>query len=552
MCALSNMEAKRQKLQTELDGLKTQEERNAKGQFSTPIELAKGILQHASKLISKRNKIRFIDPGFGTGAFFSALLDTFPPNRIAAATGYEIDLHYGEPAKELWKDTLLELRLTDFTQAHCPSSDSDKYNLIICNPPYVRHHHIINGDKVRLQNMTKQSCGVALSGLSGLYCYFMGLSHCWLKNNGIAGWLIPSEFMDVNYGQAIKEYLLNKVTLLQIHRFAPNDVQFDDALVSSAIVWFKNRTPPKNHKVTFTYGGAIDNPHYKKNVSVSFLANELKWTRFPLSSERTKLDYPKLSNFFSVKRGIATGDNDFFILTLEELKEKKLPITQFRPILPSPRYLDTTEVNSDENGYPLISKKLFVLDCNLSLKVVEEKYPELWTYLQEGITKGVTERYLCKHRKLWYSQENRPASQFYCTYIGRSDKEGKKPFRFILNHSKAIVANSYLILYPKANLEKAISNNPTLSDEVFKALDNITAEAMLDEGRVYGGGMHKIEPKELGNVDATPMIRTLNDLQIETQSAHPILFENEMLMGRNACQQEATPDGFFAALQSHK
>lgn len=516
MSTLSNLEVKRQKLQKELDGLKTKEERNTMGQFSTPIELAKDILKHTSKLIPNRNKICFLDPGFGTGAFFSALIDTYHQNRISAATGYEIDLHYGEPAKELWEETLLELRLKDFTQGHYPSLNRDKYNLIICNPPYVRHHHIINGDKVRLQNATKQSCGITLSRLSGLYCYFLILSHSWLKKNGIAGWLIPSEFMDVNYGQAIKEYLLNKVTLLQIHRFAPCDVQFDDALVSSAIVWFKNSTPTKNHKVAFTYGGSIEYPHYKKDVSVKVLTKELKWTRFPLSSERTELDYLKLSDFFSVKRGIATGDNNFFVLTLNEIKERNLPITQFRPILPSPRYLNTTKINSDENGYPLISKKLFVLDCNLPLKVVEEKYPELCTYLQEGITKGVPERYLCKHRKLWYSQENRPASQFYCTYMGRSDKDGKKPFRFILNQSKAIVANSYLILYPNENLEKAISDNPSLPEEVLKALGNITAEAMLNEGRVYGGGMHKIEPKELVKVDATPLTRILNDLQIET------------------------------------
>jgi hypothetical protein len=42
--------------------------------------------------------------------------------------------------------------------------------------------------------------------------------------------LIPSEFMDVNYGAAVKRYLLNKVTLLHIHRFDPHDVQFGDAL----------------------------------------------------------------------------------------------------------------------------------------------------------------------------------------------------------------------------------------------------------------------------------------------------------------------------------
>jgi adenine-specific DNA-methyltransferase len=34
--------------------------------------------------------------------------------------------------------------------------------------------------------------------------------------------LIPSEFMDVKYGGPLKQYLLDKVTLLRIHRFDPN------------------------------------------------------------------------------------------------------------------------------------------------------------------------------------------------------------------------------------------------------------------------------------------------------------------------------------------
>ena len=63
--------------------------------------------------------------------------------------------------------------------------------------------------------------------------------------------------MDVNYGQAVKRYLLDKVTLLHIHRFDPNDVQFADALVSSAVVWFRKSLPPKDHAVTFTFGGTL-------------------------------------------------------------------------------------------------------------------------------------------------------------------------------------------------------------------------------------------------------------------------------------------------------
>jgi len=526
MCDISSIEHNRQKLQKLLDEKKTQEERNAGGQFPTPINLAKDILLHTKKLLPNRSKVRLLDPGFGTGAFFSALLHTFAADRVTAATGYEIDLHYGRPAKELWRHTLLDLRLTDFTKEKFPQSESEKYNLIICNPPYVRHHHIINKDKARLQQLAFQASNITLSGLSGLYCYFLAISHCWMEKNGIAGWLIPSEFMDVNYGRAIKEYLLSNVTLLQIHRFNPNDVQFDDALVSSAIVWLRNKPTPNNHKVKFTFGGSIDKPNYEKDVSASVLYREAKWTRFPLLEEREEASYPKVSEFFTVKRGIATGDNDFFVLSADEIKKKELPFTQFIPILPSPRYIEEREILADDNGNPLTKKQLFVLDCKLPIRTVKSQYPELWNYLQEGIKKGVSERYLCRHRKPWYSQEYRPSSLFYCTYIGRSDTEGKKPFRFILNHSRAIVANAYLILYPKPDFQKAISNNPAMAESVVNALNDITAQAMLDEGRVYGGGLYKLEPKELGSINATALMKVVGNVQRAKRRVQLSLFSD--------------------------
>ncbi len=495
---IDQTEHQRQLLQTKLDGLKTQEERNVMGQFATPFNLAKNLLAHASSIMSKRDKVNFLDPAFGTGSFYSALNQIFPATRIETATGYEIDEHYGEPASKLWSKTKLKFLLADFTKEKPPCED-EKFNLIICNPPYVRHHHI-NGQKERLQAEAFEAANMKLSGLAGLYCYFMALSHPWMKKNGIAGWLIPSEFMDVNYGQSVKDYLLSEVTLLQIHRFDPSDVQFNDALVSSAIVWFKNKKPSKNHKVKFTFGGNLENPIHKKDINSDVLLKEKKWSRFPLSDEREGNDSPRLSDFFIVKRGIATGDNKFFILTSEQVEKRKLPIEQFRPILPSPRYLNVTEVKSDKNGLPDINNQLFVLDCKLPLDEVKQLYPALYAYLAEGIQTGVSERYLCKNRKVWYAQENRQESHFYCTYIGRSDKEGRKPFRFLLNHSKAIVSNSYLILYPKPHLAKEIEQHPKLNEHLLAALNQITDKAMLEEGRVYGGGMHKMEPKELANV----------------------------------------------------
>lgn len=349
--ATADKEQKRLALQASLDAAKTQAERNRLGQFATPTPLAGDILQYAKTLLPRATQVRFIDPAIGTGAFYSALLKVFPKQRIAEAVGFELDPHYGRPAAQLWSDTGLTLELADFTHAE----PSPRFNVLICNPPYVRHHHLNNGEKTRLQVRTRQASGVKISGLSGLYCHFLGLSHAWMAEGGVAGWLIPSEFMDVNYGQAVKRYLLERVTLLHIHRFDPNDVQFADALVSSAIVWFRNEAPPAGHEVNFTFGGTLFEPRLSRHVSARALAREAKWTRFPVADVRSEDDVPTLSAFFQIKRGLATGDNSYFILAEEEIAARGLPTEVFTPILPSPRYLQHDEVKPRKDGAPSMS-----------------------------------------------------------------------------------------------------------------------------------------------------------------------------------------------------
>jgi hypothetical protein len=56
------------------------------------------------------------------------------------------------------------------------------------------------------------------------------------------------------------------------------------------------------------------------------------------------------------------------------------------------------------------------------------------------------------------------------------------------------------MLYPKPILNKALSHQPSLKKDVWLALKNISDEALISGGRVYGGGLHKLEPKELGNI----------------------------------------------------
>lgn len=511
--ASHSTEGRRQVEQTRLDGLKTAAERNKWGQFATPPELALSLARYACERAGE-GPIRFLDPAIGTGSFYSALRATFPLKRIEAAMGIELDPLFAEAAEDLWGENGLHLVRGDFTKQQPPER---RFNLVLTNPPYVRHHHLPAAQKTRLKTQLANSLHMEISGLAGLYCYFMLLSHDWLEEQGLAVWLVPSEFMDVNYGATLRRYLTERVTLLHIHRFCPTDVQFTDALVSSAVVIFRKALPFPHHDVRFSYGGPIENPQREASVTLDMLKHSRKWTQFPASTAVRQSADLTLGDIFSIKRGLATGSNDFFILDAEKVKDCGIPRRFLKPILPGPRNVQTDIVEALPDGTPAVSPQLFLLDCSEPEEKIKELWPRFYAYLKHGRAQSVQASYLSSHRTPWYSQEKRPPAPFLCTYMGRS-RNGKHPFRFIWNRSKATAHNVYLLLYPMGRLRQALQNHPDLESRVFEALQRITPDQVLAEGRVYGGGLHKVEPKELAQIPAQTILQAIeNHIRIERQ-----------------------------------
>ena len=506
---LASIEHKRVLEQKRLDAAKSTAERNRLGQFATPNALAIAILNYSKSLLSPTEKIRFLDPAIGTGSFYSALLQCLPHERIERASGYEIDPDVAAIATQLWNSTALTAEHSDFTKIPAPAHERLKFNFLVCNPPYVRHHRLSIQEKQFLRALAIERSGIQLSGLAGLYCYFLLAAHEWMSDGGLACWLIPSEFMDVNYGKQIKTYLLNSVTLIRIHRFETEDLQFCDALVSSSVIWFRNTHPQQDYVVEFTYGGSIEQPGVTKMISTKTLKTAPKWTTAAFSQEHQSTSCTKLSDLFEIKRGVATGANQFFILTPEQINRFDLPQEFLTPILPSSRYLLDDEIFADERGNPILDRRLFLLTCTQPLEELKQKSPTVGSYLQRGVEAGIPEGYLCRHRSLWYQQESRQPAPFLCTYMGRSGAKRGNPFRFILNRSNAIAPNVYLMMYPKAELAHLLLEQPALLSSIWNALKSIPVQSLIHEGRVYGDGLHKLEPKELANAPAEALVSVI-------------------------------------------
>ncbi|MEC4891320.1 MAG: class I SAM-dependent methyltransferase [Nitrospira sp.] len=526
-----SIERRRQAIQSEIDATKSAADRNRLGQFATPPGLAVEIARYIdTQLNHDRIRIRFADPAVGSGSFFSAALAVFGSKRIEHAIGIELDPAFCKAAQELWSPAGLTVLRGDFTRIVANGSRPPAPNVILANPPYVRHHHLARTDKERLQRLTFKLTGIEVSGLAGLYVHFLLLATAWMDDDGIAAWLIPSEFMDVNYGAALKSFLTNRVTLIRAHRFDPDDVQFGDALVSSVVLVFRKSLPADNHAVEFTFGGTMTNPHIRDRITLDRLCGSRKWTVFPAhaKNDRQTADDKTgltLKDLFKIQRGIATGNNKYFVLDRTNAKRLGLPNRYLRPILPSPRHLTETVIDGDEDGYPVINRQFCLIDCNLPEPIVETRHPALWAYLKTAEDLGIKSGYLVSQRDPWYKQEQRMPAPFLCTYMGRGANE-KQPFRFILNRSRAIGTNLYLMLYPKNSLANMLRQHPERSAEVHELLRGVTAHELRGEGRVYGGGLNKIEPRELGRVSALSFVNRWPELadgiaQIDT----PRLFD---------------------------
>jgi len=519
----SLIETRRQALQMDIDARKSAVERNRLGQFATPHGLAVDIAGYVKSILGRTTRsIRFADPAIGSGSFFSAALAVFGSPRIRSAVGIELDPVFADAARNLWSGAGLEVVCGDFTRLVATNLCPPAPNVVLTNPPYVRHHHLGREDKERLQDLTLQMAGVQVNGLAGLYVYFLLLATAWMEEGGIAAWLIPSEFMDVNYGAALKSFLADRVTLLRAHRFDPDDVQFDDALVSSVILVFRKTPPAAGHAVEFTFGGTLAEPHARDLIPRERLRDSRKWTVYPHHAKNdrhtiTDGNGPTLGDFFRIRRGIATGCNKFFVLDRVKARSLGLPGKYLRPILPSPRFLKTTIIDANGDGYPLLDPQLCVIDCDLPEPMVEARHPALWRYLQTARTLGILDGYLIGKRSPWYRQEQREPTPFLCTYMGRGSND-KQPFRFIWNRSNAIGTNLYLMLYPRNDLAAMLRRHPDRAEAVHALLGQVTGHELRGEGRIYGGGLNKIEPSELARISATSFVDLWPQIRSKAQS----------------------------------
>jgi len=464
--------------------------RKSQGQFFTPPEIAE--LMAGWGLKKEENTV--LDPSVGTGVFISTILEM--KNKRGKICAVDIDplvLNISNLKSHIIGNENFKI---NFINDDFLKYDKDrKFDFVICNPPYKKFH---NFDR-RIINQFESDYSLRISKLTNIYALFFIRAFYFLKKNGLAAFITPSEFLYTNYGRDTKKFLLDNFTIEAFILINSKKVVFNGVLTSAIITLLKKKSPEKNHKIKFIHAKKIEDVGnmlavlgdekegkdlvIRKRPQYSLDPKE-KWLY--LFEEEKNLDSNKLiplKDIDEVRRGIATGHNDFFTLNLEQIRKWGIEPKYLKPVLTNARQCKNYDF--DKSDFETLKKtngKVFLLYC------FEEPSKNLNRYINYGKKRKVHKRYLTSKRSPWFSMEKREPAPILATVFSRNK------MRFIHNKSKALNLAAFHGIYPKFKDENKIK-------ALLAYLNSGEAKKfMFLQKRAYGGGLDKFEPGDLKEI----------------------------------------------------
>ncbi len=485
-----------------------QRETKRLGQVPTPPAVASLM---ARWVMSAKPTI-VLDPAAGLGNLLHACAEIRESVKMVAVERDEDTFHQAKHTAPHGT----KLILADYLFA-----ESGQFTGIIANPPYVKSQRLEYTEAD--WRYFDERFGVPLDRLTNLYAIF--LLKIWddLAPDGRAAVLLPAEFMNANFGDEIKERLLNKIRPAGVIVFAPELNLFADALTTSSIL-FLERCGVKERPIKAMKASSLEEAMdfvvelIGEQVAESALViHDLrtfdpceKWLNTLLENKPSKNVRhltQKIGNYFQCRRGIATGANDFFCLNESLLREHRLSQEHIEPCVTKA---------ADIDGLVFTHQKLSQLantDRRCYLLSPRVNGAELDSYLRLGQELGIHERHLPSHRPVWYQPENRAVADVWVAVFSRES------VKFILNTSGAKNLTCFHGLYARNG---QTSLEPLLVLFLNSSWGRI---AFSQVNRFYGDGLNKLEPKDVEDMPCPTLpaqtavqAKQLTDRLIELES----------------------------------
>lgn len=456
-----------------------------KGQFWTPSWVAEAMIAYVSE-----NTDLIFDPATGRGAFYEALLKLNKQN--VSFFGTDIDPEV--LSDEIYNKEKCFVENRDFIK----NPPNRKFKAIVANPPYIRHHRIDEETKLLLKKIATSITGNSIDGRAGYHIYFLIQALNLLEQDGKLAFIMPADTCEGKFAKNLWKWISEKFCIEAVITFEERATPFPN-VDTNAIVFLLKNSKPQNTlqwvKANEAYASDLfdfvsSNFEKKQFDTLEIISRQLKEgisTGFSRPQQNHNGFKFHLNDFANVMRGIATGSNEFFFLTAQQVKELGIPKEFLKRAVG--RTKDATEsilTLKDVEALEKENRPTFLLSIN-----GQESYPKsIKDYLKVGEEMGLPSRSLIKQRKPWYKMEQRKVPPLLFAYLGRRNT------RFIKNEAGVLPLTGFLCVYP-------IYDDQEYIDNLWKALNHSdTLENLKLVGKSYGSGAIKVEP---GNLNKLPI-----------------------------------------------
>lgn len=456
-----------------------------KGQFWTPSWVAEAMVAYVAE-----NTDLVFDPATGRGAFYEALLKLNKPNVSFFGTDIDRDVLADEIYNQ--KECFIEER--DFIK----NPPNRKFKAIVANPPYIRHHRIDEETKLLLKRLSTLITGSTIDGRAGYHIYFLIQALNLLEKDGKLAFIMPADTCEGKFAKNLWKWISEKFCIEGVITFDAKATPFPNVDTNAIVFLIKNSKPQK------TLQWVKANQAYSSDL-LAFVSTKFKQQNFETLEiisrqlvEGIAIGFSRpeqnhngfkfhLHDFANVMRGIATGSNEFFFLTAQQVKEIGIPkeflkraVGRTKDVTESILTLQDIEALEQEN------RPTFLLSIN-----GHDKFPKaIESYLKIGEEMGLPTRSLIQQRNPWYKMEKRQIPPLLFAYLGRRNT------RFIKNEAGVLPLTGFLCVYPIYDDKEYINN-------LWQALNHPdTLDNLKLVGKSYGSGAIKVEP---GNLNKLPI-----------------------------------------------
>ena len=443
------------------------------GSFYTP----ENLIEYMVSFIEKKQKpSRILEPSAGDGRFVKAL-QIFD----SSITLIEYDQKKVLELRKKYKNKC-NIHQADFNRY--AYKNKEKYDLIIGNPPYISKK---NMDSKMRQSSEKiiESFNLSKDLFQNIWVAFILSSIKLLDKYGCIFFVLPFEFLQVQYAEKLRIFLEKKFNVIEITTFEKKI--FDAIEQDVCLVYLAN----VRQQEAYIQYRTLKNIESRVEIFSSIIKRNKplkKWSNCILNDEETEKlfsisnKFKKVEEFGEISPGIVTGANNYFILSNKDYLANRINKKCRLSIIARSKDVKDCLLFKLEDYKELLhsTSKIVMINTN-GLK--DDYFSKgLKAYIMEGEEKGINKRYKCSIRKRWYD----------VPIIQKGNVCFFKRYSFL----PRIVVNRADIYTTDVAYNIRFYNDYQPESFAFCFYNSLTLALCEYEGRFYGGGVGELVPTE--------------------------------------------------------